>query len=270
MAETVASRDRGLGFDKVAETYDRARPRYPAALFDVLSSYLEQPAGDRRREAVEIGPGTGQATRPLLEHGITVTAVEPGAHLAAFLSEKLGDEFPGLTVVNARFEDCALASGAFDLIVAATSFHWVDPEIRLQRCHDLLRFGGALAIISTNQVRSTADRGFFVRVHPIYRRHRPDERPPELPGEDVTPAEYVELEATDLFDYVKLRRYRWDQHYTSQEYGDLMRSYSDTQAMAPPDQEALIGDVCALIDAEFGGSITRPLVITLTLGRRGG
>ena len=52
------------------------------------------------------------------------------------------------------------------------------------------------------------------------------------------------------------------------EYADLMRSYSGTQAMEPPQQEAMISDVCGLIDAEFGGSITRPLVITLSLGRR--
>ena len=72
-----------------------------------------------------------------------------------------------------------------------------------------------------------------------------------------------------LFGDVTLHKYRWDQRYTSSEYGDLMRSYSGTQAMSPPQQKALIGDVCALIDTEFGGAITRPLVMTLSLGRRG-
>ena len=258
----------GLGFDNVPEIYDRVRPTYPPALFAELFSYLR--GGDALR-AVEIGPGTGQATRPLLEHGISVMAVEPGEKLAAFLSSKLGGEFPRLDVVKAKFEDAELESGAFDLVFAATSFHWLDRGMRFQRCHDLLREGGALAVVHTNQIDSIADHGFFARVQPVYDRHQQNDSPFLLPAEDeLTPPEYEGLVASGLFDEVRLHRYRWDQTYTSSEYGDLMRSYSGTQAMEPPQQEAMIGDVCALIDAEFGGSITRPLVITLSLARRGG
>ncbi len=255
----------GLGFDNVPEIYDRSRPTYPEALFDAVAAYLQR---DSQIRAVEIGSGTGQATRPLLERGIAVTAVDPGARLAAFLSKKLGGEFPALDVVNLRFEEADLEPGAYDLVLAATSFHWLEPSSRLQRCHDLLRPGGTLAIVSTNQIESTADGGFFERVQPVYMRHQQGNEGLNLPGEDVTPPEYVELEGSDLFNEPALHRYRWDQRYTAEEYGDLMRSYSGTQSMKPAAQEAMIGDVCALIDAEFGGSITRPLVITLTLARR--
>ena len=265
MTEQVARADDGLGFDNVPEIYDRIRPTYPEALFDAVAAYLQR---DSELRAVEIGPGTGQATLPLLERGIAVTAVEPGVQLAAFLSEKLAGEFPALDVVNAKFEDADLEPGAYDLVLAATSFHWLDSSSRLQRCHDLLRPGGTLAIIGTNQIRSEADQGFFERVQPVYMRHQQNNGGLKLPGEDVTPLEYAELAASDLFHEPALHRYRWDQRYTSEEYGDLMRSYSATQAMKPPEQEAMIGDVCALIDAEFGGSITRPLVMTRSLGRR--
>ena len=266
MTGDVVRPDPGLGFDNVPEIYDRVRPTYPPELFDALLLYLGS-ARERGLRAVEIGPGTGQATRSLLERGISVTAVEPGARLAAFLSKKLA-AYSTLEVVNAKFEDALLQRGAFDLILAATSFHWVDRASRFERCHALLNARGALAIISTNQIESVADGGFFERAQPIYERHQPDNGWLKLPGEDVTPQEYIEIEASDLFGEVRLHRYRWDQHYTSQQYADLMRSYSSTQAMAPSAQEALIGDVCALIDSEFGASITRPLVITLTLGRR--
>ena len=265
MTEEAARASDGLGFDNIAEIYDRIRPTYPEALFDAVAAYLQR---DSQVRAVEIGPGTGQATRPLLERGIAVTAVEPGARLAAFLSKKLAGEFPALDVVNSTFEDADLEPGAYDLVLTATSFHWLEPSSRLQRCRDLLRPGGTLAIVGTNQIDSTADGGFFQRVQPVYMRHQQDDGGLNLPGEDVTPLEYVEVEASDLFHEPALHRYRWDQRYTSEEYGDLMRSYSGAQSMEPPAREAMIGDVCALIDAEFGGSITRPLVITLTLGRR--
>ena len=270
MTEEVVRAEQGLGFDNVPEIYDRVRPTYPPELFDELLSYLGS-APERGLRAVEIGPATGQATRSLLERGIAVTAVEPGARLAAYLSRKLAD-FSTLEVVNAKFEDAPLEPGAYDLILAATSFHWVDRASRWERCQALLNGRGALAIVSTNQIESVADGGFFARVQPVYDRHQPDngedEGGFELPGEDVVPQEYTEIDASQLFGEVALHRYRWDQRYTTQEYGDLMRSYSRTQAMEPAAQDALISDVCALIDSEFGGSITRPLVITLTLGRR--
>ena len=259
--------DDGLGFDNVPEIYDRVRPTYPLALFAELFSYLRS---DSDLRAVEIGPGTGKATRPLLAHGIAVTAVEPGAALAEFLRDKLGGEFPRLEVLTSKFEDAELESGAFDLVLAATSFHWLDPDTRFKRCHDLLRDGGALAVVHTNQIASAADKGFFARVQPVYDRHQDNDPRYTPPTEDaLKPEEYEGLVASGLFDDIQLHKYRWDQTYSSEDYGDLMRSYSGTQAMEPPEQEAMIDDVCALIDAEFGGSITRPLVITLTLGRRG-
>ena len=265
MSDKVRADD-GLGFDNVPEIYDRVRPAYPPELFDALFSYLSSDTGLR---AVEIGPGTGKATRPLLEHGIAVTAVEPGKQLAAFLSKKLGAEYTRLDVLIAKFEDAELEAGAFDLVLAATSFHWLDKATRFQRCHDLLREGGTLAVVHTNQIESTADGGFFARVQPVYDRHQDNDPGYALPTEDeLVPPDHDGLVASGLFDDVTLHKYRLDQRYTSREYGDLMRSYSGTQAMEPPHQEALIGDVCALIDAEFGGAITRPLVMTLSLGRK--
>ena len=266
MTESVRDDD-GLGFDNVPEIYDRARPGYPPELFDALFSYLSRDADLR---AVEIGPGTGKATRPLLEHGIAVTAVEPGPQLAAFLKQKLGGEHAGLDVLVAKFEDAALEPGEFDFVLAATSFHWLDKKTRFQRCHDLLREGGALAVVHTNQIESTADGGFFARVQPVYDRHQDNDPGYAPPHEyELVPADHDGLVASGLFEDIQLHKYRWDQTYTSREYGELMRSYSGTQAMSPPQQKALIGDVCALIDAEFGGAITRPLVMTLSLGRRG-
>ena len=146
MTDTATRADDGRGFDNVPEIYDRIRPGYPEPLFDDLLSFLEQASPQRDLRAVEIGPGTGQATRPLLERGIAVTAVEPGERLAAYLREKLRDDSPGLEVVNATFEECDLESGTYDLILAATSFHWIDPQIRLRKSHDLLREGSHEAL----------------------------------------------------------------------------------------------------------------------------
>lgn len=259
--------DLRLSFDNMPEIYDRARPAYPAPLFVDLFSYARTSSPAAGLRVVEIGPGTGKATVGLLAHGAHVTAVEIGPRLADFLRSKFASE-GRLTVINAAFEDVLLPFGAFDLVVSATAFHWVDQAIRLQKSYDVLRPGGTLAVIGTNQVESEADRGFFDRVAPIYRRYQPDDQPQNPPGPDVVPVEHDELRSSSLFTDIGLHRYHWDQAYSAAAYADLMRSYSKTQEMEPGPREALIAELCSVIEQEYGGTIVRPLVMTLTLGRR--
>jgi len=253
-------------FDEEVEAYERARPSYPAALFHEIVAFLHEGGLAAPFGALEIGPGTGKATSSLVEHGFRVTAVEPGANMTAFLRRK----FTGapVDVVHARFEDAALA-GPFDAVVSATSFSWIAEDVRLVKSHRVLRDGGALAVIDTMQIASSADRGFFERCFPIYLKYRPDEKSPVVQGEhDVTPPALPDIAQSTLFADVRLHRHRHDQTYPTDLYADLVRSYSNTQMMPREQREALIADLCALIDAEFDGYVVRPLVITLILARK--
>lgn len=251
-------------FDDVAAEYDRARPTYPPQLFAELA---ERGGAANLGRVIEVGPGTGQATGDLLDRAAEVTAVELGGKLAVLLREKHGHE-PRLRVLEGAFEAVALEPGQFDLVFAATAFHWIDPAVRLVKAHHLLADGGRIAIVETNQVRSTADRGFFARCQPIYQRYYPGEAPGETPEADLVPGSVGELEASGLFADIQLARYAWDQRYDAATYGDLVRSYSNTQGLEPNAREGLVADLCGLIEREFDGSIVRPLVVTLTTGRR--
>jgi protein-L-isoaspartate O-methyltransferase len=78
-------RDLSAGFDEAAEVYQRTRPVCPPQLFDDLIGLAGLSPGNR---VVEIGCGTGQATVPLAERAMAVTAVEPGPNLAATPSHR--------------------------------------------------------------------------------------------------------------------------------------------------------------------------------------
>ena len=254
-------------FDAAAEAYDRARPSYPDALFDDLETY----AGSiGRREVIEVGPATGQATRSLLARGGHVTAVELGPSLAAFLATKYADE-PRLTVVNAAFEDAPLPEASADLVFSATAYHWVNAAVRMSRPHALLRPGGVLAVVDTNQVHDdAADRRYFERSQPLYARYWPDQttyRPGPEP-QDVVPPIYEEMRASGLFEDLRLWRYRWDQRYDVNAYMDLVLSYSNTWQLAPDAREAFLRDLRTFVAAEEGSYVLRPLVITLVVGRK--
>ena len=79
------------------DLYDRARPGYPVPVFEALATFGDLRPGSR---VLELGPGTGQATRPLAERGYQVVAVELGARLAERARRNLA-HFPTVTLVNA-------------------------------------------------------------------------------------------------------------------------------------------------------------------------
>jgi len=62
-------------------------PSYPADLFDALFQLLPS-----EPEIVEVGPGTGQATKDLLTRGASVLAIEIGPAMAAKLRAKVGSD----------------------------------------------------------------------------------------------------------------------------------------------------------------------------------
>ena len=141
-------------FEEVAELYDRARPGYPAPLFDDLAALASLPDAAR---ILEIGCGTGQATIALAERGYQVTSLELGAQLAAIARRKLS-AFPGVEVVNADFEAWQAPHADFDAVVSFTAFHWIDPALRFEKAASLLREGGALAVAESrcSQARSAS------------------------------------------------------------------------------------------------------------------
>ena len=142
--DDVARRNRlRATFDGVAERYDAVRPTYPQAVVDdlVALSGIEPGRADR---VLETGCGTGQLTVDLARRGLDVTAVELGPALAAVA--RRNPPFPNARVAVGAFEEYAVAEPD-DAVVAATSFHWIAPEVRLTRTAAALRPGGALAVV---------------------------------------------------------------------------------------------------------------------------
>jgi ubiquinone/menaquinone biosynthesis C-methylase UbiE len=147
-------------FDEVALLYDEARPRYPDALFSTLVEVTRIHNGSK---LLEIGPGTGLATRPLADRGFDITAIELGPALAEFTKQALRN-YRNVRVIKGAFEEVTLPATAFELVFAATSFHWIDPAVKFAKPHRLLKDRGHLAIIQTNHISDEkGDRAFLRR-----------------------------------------------------------------------------------------------------------
>ncbi|MFJ2966954.1 class I SAM-dependent methyltransferase [Streptomyces collinus] len=128
---------RALSFGGVAEAYERFRPGYPVELFEMVTAYAGRPV----RTALEIGAGTGKATRLFARRGIAVTATEPDGSMLAELRKHV----PGnVTTVQTAFE--GLRPGErYGLVYAAAALHWTNPEGRWPRVAALLEPGGVFA-----------------------------------------------------------------------------------------------------------------------------
>jgi SAM-dependent methyltransferase len=257
MAKSPAAEPR-RSFDGAAEIYHGIRPGYPAPLFEDLFRLLPgHPA------VLEVGPGTGQATRDLLSRGATVRAIEIGPSMAARLREALPS--PALTITIGDFEEVDVGEHGFDAVFSATAYHWISPKAQVDRPVDVLKPGGVIAVVDLNQVSSPDDKGFFAAAQPIYERYGQGHAGPRAPERDkVDPPIRRVLRGDPRFLNVEVRAYDWNQAYSAAGYRKLMLSYSSTQMMTPPARQGLLDDMENFVRQQFGNQVTRPIVVTLT------
>ena len=128
------------GYQASADTYERARPGYSAAAVAHLVDGLRLSPGDR---LADVGAGTGKLTRPLLDHGVAVVAVEPVAAMRAIFASVL----PQVPVVGATAEHLPLRQGCVDAVAIGQAFHWFDAPAALAEIHRVLRPGGRLGLV---------------------------------------------------------------------------------------------------------------------------
>lgn len=231
-------------------------------MFDTLFEMLPVPP-----HIIEVGPGTGQATKDLLARGAFVHAIEIGPAMAAKLQSNLRSDRLEVTVSD--FEKVNIPSASADAVFSATAYHWISRQAQTDRPAAVLRPGGVVAIADLIQVDSPDDAGFFAACQPIYERYGQGHTGPPAPTRDAADPEIRQmLEADGRFRSVEVRRWDWNQTYTATEYRQLMLSYSGTQMMNEPDRLGLLEDMEAFVREQFYDSITRPLVVTLTTAIR--
>lgn len=128
---------RALRFGSAAEAYERFRPGYPEELVDEVLTYAGRPVVT----ALEVGAGTGKATRAFAGRGIAVTATDPDPEMLVELRKHV----PASVVTRcAPFETLPLTP-TYDLVFAAASMHWTHADQRWSRVTAMLEPEGIFA-----------------------------------------------------------------------------------------------------------------------------
>lgn len=262
---------RGL-FSSDVEAYEDGRPGYPDRVFELLR---ERCGLGPATQVLEVGPGTGQATGPLLDAGATVTAVELGPDLAARLREKYADR--PLEVEVGAFEDSTFAANSFDIVVAATSFHWVPTEVGLRRAATILRPGGWLALWWSCFGDPKRPDPFHDALNPVLQRLAPSLLDAPSAGAAGTGAHpyglatgdrIAEIDATGAFGPVHCETIAWTGRHTATQLRSMFASFSPWLALPVEHRNVVLDALEELATEAFDGVVERPYLTPVYLAER--
>ncbi|MFC2249020.1 class I SAM-dependent methyltransferase [Labrys portucalensis] len=267
MASTIARTAGSVLFGENARAYATFRPGYPERVFDILRARCGAGEG---RTVFEVGAGTGLATAPLLAMGCRVTAVEPDAKLAALLVDSQAAYAERLAVQVGPFEEAALSPGSFDLGIAATSLHWVDPDLALTKAFHLLHPGGHWAMWWNIFGDSDEPDAFQQRTHALF------ERLSKSPSHGDGPKGHfgldrkrriAELEQAG-FRSIVAEELRWRPVLNRQQILGLTATFSPVARLPEIERQAFLGRLGAIVDEEFGGRAQRHFMTAIYVARR--
>ncbi|WP_326763752.1 class I SAM-dependent methyltransferase [Streptomyces sp. NBC_01591] len=242
---------RALSFGMMAEAYERFRPGYPVELFDMVMAYAGQPA----RRALEIGAGTGKATRLFAQRQVMVTATDPDRAMLAELRKHVP---ASVRTVQAAFED--LQPGErYGLVYAAAALHWTNPEGRWSRMAALLEPGGVFA--SFGGPIQLADPAVEEAVRAA---RAPFLESDEIPSPDGTPPEHemqwpgTELQRSEWFTGVQQDVVERRLTISATEYVGQLSTISAYLVLPTSEREQVFGQIMQVLPetVEIAADIT--------------
>lgn len=247
-------------FNDAAVDYDQSRPEYCQELYRDLLAYL--PICPESR-VLEIGMGTGKATEPVLETGCHLTALEPGVNLAQLAQMKLGG-YENLQIIEKTLQDYECEDETFDLIYAATAFHWIPEEYGYSRAYALLKKGGAFARFAYHAGPDDSRPELAADIQRVY------DQIPSLAGRysafSEEQAKQLSMIALEYgFAQTEYHLYHWTKAFTADEYMKLLRTYPNH--MNVEEREALFSGIHRAI-TQHGGIIDVYYAADMQLARK--
>ena len=262
---------KGLGwtFDTVAEQYDMWRPTYVSELFDDIFMYSNISA---QSNALEIGIGTGQATKPILKTGCNIIAVEIGKNLAELTRQKFKD-YTNISIVNSSFQSFECKNESFDIVYSASAFHWIAEEEGYSKVYNILKTNGTFARFASHPYYNfEGQEELAEKIQYIYFKHMPN------PNGETSPKTMIRYAEEDAerrsavakkygFSDIKTKIYYRDLVYSSDEYLNRLAIESDKIALDSHVRNQFLKEIKDVVD-EYGGKIIIKDMIDLNLARK--
>jgi SAM-dependent methyltransferase len=258
------AQERSKLFEEQALAYDRFRPSYPDAVIDELLAPV--PAG---LEVLDVGCGTGIASRQMAQRGAEVLGVE----LARGMAEIARGH--GIAVEIAAFEGWDAAGRTFDRVTSAQAWHWLDLPVATAKAASVLRPGGRLGLIwnagyQPDDLADALDEAYAQVVppggHRLFRGYAADRSSDMRSG---LGSEIDAVSAAPDFGAPTQKWFPWTRTYQRDEWLDQLVSRSDHAALDPAVRHRLFEAIGAAIDDEGGSFVMNFETVLITATRLG-
>lgn len=243
-------------FDESADYYDQFRPGYPDQLIRELVSRGELNQNSR---ILEVGAGSGKATRQFVEMGLRLTCIEPGEKLARIGAERFKGQ---AEFIISRFEDWSGPSNYYDLIFSAQAFHWVPKPLGYSKCYELLRPGGCIGLFWNFYLESSS--ALDAELKELFQQY-----PLAYLDSKAELAERIDqhrrsIQESGFFDEVEVVEFPWTEVMTAGEYVGFIKTGNGYLTLEPEQQREAETKVRRKIE-NHGGTVLRSYVCTLFL-----
>jgi SAM-dependent methyltransferase len=155
-------------YSSVAKAYDRVRPRYSQEIISRIITISQLP---RYAQMLEIGCGPAIATISFADRGFSLVSLEPNLE-ASQIAQRHCISYSQVKIINTSFEEWDLVREEYDAILAATSWHWIDPEIAYLKAWQALKAKGSLILLWNTPPQINAE--IYQLVAEIYCNFAPE------------------------------------------------------------------------------------------------
>lgn len=243
-------------FDSIPEEFDKWRTRYCDELFADVIAYAQL---DSTKSALEIGPGTGQATEPILKTGCSYLAIELGEHLAEYTKNRFR-AYDNFQIVNGDFETYDFSPRQFDLVYSAATIQWIPEKVGFPKAYDLLKSGGTFAMMFTKTDYKSPNEALYAKIQQVYDQyfHPETKYTCKLAYNNVVNYGFVDFECRT---YAKTRVYNAD------DFVSYIGTHCDHIALQEPYNSKFFGGIRDAV-LSFGNQITLLDTIVLYLAKK--
>lgn len=249
-------------FDNATLDYDKSRLTYVKEIYEDIFRY--KPI-DSDSYVLEIGLGTGKASRTILDTQCHFIGVEPGEKLAD-LARSRYQAYANFSLFNQTLQDFAGSDNSFDLIYAATAFHWIPEEYGYNRVFNLLKPGGAFARFAYHAGTDKGRTEMTEEIQEIYAKYLHTKKSPkEYGAEDAR--KLAEIAGQYGFTDTVYKLYSAAKDFTADEYMALLRTYPDHMKVEEADRKMLFDGIRSAIN-NHGGIMTVYYTMDLELARK--
>ncbi len=238
-------------YSPAAEAYNKARPRYPEELIRKVVEVAQLCADSK---ILEVGCGPATATVGFAPLGCSMVCLEPNPDFFR-LAQQNCQAYPKVAIQNTSFEEWTPEVGKFDAVLAASSFHWISPEIGYPKAAHALKENGSLILLWNKELQPSYE--VYQSLSKIYQQYAPsldryEDR--ETQEEILLKLGQMALDSGQFKDLVAGSMLA-EVTYSADEYLMLLNTYSPYLKLDPQCKDALFAGLRNSIEHEFGGSL---------------